>query len=47
MVREIIAVQVGQCGNQIVTEFGKTMTKGHKAGDDSNLLVIKSKIQLE
>ena len=35
MVREIIAVQVGQCGNQIVAEFWKTMTKEHEVGEDS------------
>ncbi len=34
MVREIIHVQVGQCGNQIGNTFWKTMNKEHHLGED-------------
>ena len=34
MVREIMAVQVGQSGNQNGTEFWQTMTKEHQAGEN-------------
>ena len=34
MVREIVHVQVGQCGNQIGNAFWDTMRKEHRLGGD-------------
>ena len=34
MVREIVHVQVGQCGNQIGNAFWNTMRKEHRLGAD-------------
>jgi len=35
MVREIIHVQVGQCGNQVGTRFWQSVTKEHNLGTDN------------
>jgi tubulin beta len=44
MVREIVHVQVGQCGNQIGNAFWETMSAEHHVGGDGKFQVSKDEV---